>query len=223
MMKNIFLATLFLFFSLSSQAQLLTTKKNGGEKQSTYFFASAGISLPQGYVTDDVSTRVKASAGPFFTLGYHYFFHKRWGMGLEASVGLYEGVAVERVGYYSQTVDYSTRPKGNWDREQLHVNFSYTPLIGKRWALDIIQGFSLYTLQRPAYDDFHIVTYNSNPAYREWELDYLIGVRGRLLVNNNVALLAGTSYSHNVWNGNKNYGMGFDVGNFELGIVFNLK
>ncbi|MBC7488370.1 MAG: hypothetical protein H7282_16655 [Cytophagaceae bacterium] len=222
-MKRIIFCFLFLFVVINSNAQLLTTKKNGGEKQSTYFFASAGISFPQGYVTDDLSSRVKASAGPFLTLGYHYFFHKRWGMGLEASIGLYEGLAVERIVFSNQMVDYTTTPKGNWDREQLHLNFSYTPLIGKRWALDIIQGFSFYTLKRPAYDDFNLGTYNSNPAYREWELDYLIGVRGRILINDNFALLAGTSYSHNVWNGKKNYGIGFDAGNFELGIIFNLK
>lgn len=67
---KISLTLLFLSLTITLvNAQEIVEKRNGGEKQASYFFASAGVSIPQ----ENDLYPVNASAGPQLALGYTIF------------------------------------------------------------------------------------------------------------------------------------------------------
>jgi len=202
-----------------NKAQVLTTKKNGGEKQSCYFFVSAGVSLPQGYRTQDGIRDVKALSGPIVSVGYQYFFNKRWGMGLVTSAGVYKSEPVHTIDFNR----YSSRTNENWQKAQLYVSASYTPIIRKRWAVDLVHSFGLYYMREPAYEySVYNGPYQSVPARKDWQDALNIGIKMRILLKDNIALQLGANYFYE-WNTRKNVPLGFQAGDFQLGVVMSLK
>ncbi|MDF2454130.1 MAG: hypothetical protein K0R51_123 [Cytophagaceae bacterium] len=218
-MKEIFFCLLIVLSASSSNAQVLTTKKNGGDKQASNLFASAGVSLPQGYQTHDNISGVRASAGPIVSMGYHYFFSKRWGMGLVGSGGVYKSEEVHRINFDR----YTSRSNENWQKAQLYISGSFTPLLGKKLAIDIVQGIGVYYMREPAYEySIYGSAYQGVPAKKDWQNAYNIGLKGRVLMKDNIALLLGANYFYNL-NNRKNVRIGFEAGDFQLGVIVNLK
>ena len=209
---------LSLMFHLAN-GQELVTKKNGGQKQSDYFFASAGISVPVGYINDRKLSDISAYAGPVLTLGYHHFFNKRWGMGLVTSGSIYKGKSTTSGSYPSY---YTFDANGNFVKEQLYITASYTLLLKKRWQLDIVQGIGLSYMNKPTYSSSYNggTTYN-RPSESGLNTGYNIGLKSRILLKDNIGLIASVNYFYasglrsNVYNG-------FNSVDCELGIFLNI-
>ncbi len=216
-MKNAFLIIIFLLVSLMSNAQLITTKKNGGEKQASYVFASAGVSIPVGLINDPKFSPISASVGPLISLGSHYFFNKRWGMGLIVSGSVYQSKALNS---YYNNVSYS--PNGNWTRGQLYISASYTLLLKKRWALDVVQGIGVFYMKKPSFVSYSYLTYSTTPEKKGWNTGYNIGLKGRVLLKDNIGLFASLNYFYAL-DMSTNGAVGFNSVDCELGIVMNLK
>jgi len=201
-----------------SNAQLVTTKKNGGEKQASYVFAIAGVSIPVGFINDDWAG-ISASSGPIITLGYHYFYNKRWGMGMVASGSIHQAKSSTSTRIYSST--YSST--GNWQKAQAYISASYTPILRKRWCLDIVQGIGLFYMKQPSYVVIDQYNYSYNyPADNDWNTGYNIGAKGRVLLKDNIGLFASLNYFYALGS-RSNGAAGFNAIDCELGIVMNLK
>ncbi len=222
-MKKLTFSIVVFLLPFLSKAQLITTKKNGGEKQTNYVFASAGVSVPQGHI----NLMVNASSGPIVALGYHSFFNKRWGMGLVVSGSMYKSEAVNEYSKYYGKFVYSTSPKGNWQKAQAYLTFSYTPILRKRWAIDIVQGFGLDYIRQPAYDYYNYYSYYRVDAKKDWSTGYNIALTGRILLKDNIGLLVSANFFHDLGlpSNVKPYNSvgAFDTVDWGLGIVYNLK
>jgi|GEM_PF-3509889 len=226
-MKNTALIIFLLLVSYMSNAQLMTTKKNGGEKQASYVFASAGVSIPVGFIHDGWAG-ISASVGPIISLGSHYFFNKRWGMGLVASGSIYQGKSLSQtrvIRVNSQAFNFTSTnyPNGNWLKGQIYISASYTPILRKRWSLDIVQGIGVFYISKPSYVNIDYDYEISNiPADNDWNTGYNIGLKGRVLLNENISLLASINYFYAL-DLRTNGAAGFNSVDCELGIVMNLK
>lgn len=223
-MKHFIFIIFLTLASLTSKAQLITTKKNGGEKQASYAFASAGVSVPPGHV----GNMLNASGGPIVALGYHSFFNKRWGMGLVLSGSIYKSESVNEYSIYGSTFSYSTSPKGNWQKAQTYMTFSYTPVLRKRWAIDIIQGFGLLYIKQPAYDyNQYNYFYSHIDAKKDWGVGHNIALTARILLKDNVGLLVSANFFHDLGLPSfvkSNYTVGaFNTVDWSLGIIYHLK
>jgi hypothetical protein len=218
---KITLALLTAFFTTCLvNAQTIVEKKNGGEKQSNYLFASVGVSLPVGSINDNQASSLSAYAGPVISLGYHHFFHKRWGMGLAASGSIYKSKSVTQ--HYGSFTKTSSSNQSFW-KSQVIINASYTALLKNRWGVDIIQGLGLLYSSKPAYTSNYdnIVISPDNVASKNGlDIGYTIGVKGRFLLKENIGFTTSINYFHAVGLGS-NYSS-FDSVDCELGIVFNL-
>lgn len=186
-------------------------------------FASGGISYPQGSTGGSIGE----SKGPQIVLGYNSFFDKRWGMGLVASGSTYKA---EAVNHYSSPSGYnysSSSPMGNWQKAQAYISFSYTPILKKRWAIDIVQGFGLSFIKQPAYD-YYNYAYYSIPSKTGWGTAYNLGLSGRVLLKNNIGLFLSANFFHElgipstIKSTNNNVGA-FDTVDWGLGIVYSFK
>jgi hypothetical protein len=213
----------FTFFVLSltitlANGQEIVEKKNGGQKQASYLFASAGVSIPVGFIKDK---SLSASTGPIISLGYHYFFNKRWGMGIIANGSFYKS----KLNPYS---NYSSTTSENWQRAQMYISASYTPILKNRWAVDIVQGIGLFYMNEPTYNYSYYNTLNStlysynSYGHSDWNTGYNIGLRGRVLLKDNVGLFSSFNYFYALDVRTKGAG-GFNSVDCELGIVVNLK
>ncbi len=217
------IALTFLLASLTihfANGQEIVEKKNGGEKQVSYFFASAGVSIPQ----ENGLYPVNASGGPQIVLGYTTFFAKRWGMGLVLSGTMYKSEPVNLYSQYSGSLDYSSTPTQNWKKAEAYIQFSFTPVLRQRWAIDIVQGYGFYYIKRPAFDYTTSGIYYSAPARTGWNAGYNIGLIGRVHLKDNIGLFVKGNFFYNTgiipntsWSGALN------AVDCELGIVVNLK
>lgn len=210
---------LILFFHTSFvKAQTIVEKKNGGQKQASYLFANAGISVPVGFIKNKV---LSASTGPVITVGYHYFFDKRWGMGIIANGSFYKSKLNPHHHYTATTYE-------NWQRAQLYISASYTPILKNRWAIDIVQGIGLFYMNEPTYNYRYFDPY-TNTLFRfnsyghsDWNTGYNIGLKGRVLLKDNIGLFSSFNYFYALDLRSKGAG-GFNSVDCELGIVVNLK
>lgn len=215
----------FTFFVLSltinrANGQEIVEKKNGGERQASYFFASAGVSIPQ----ENGLYPVNASAGPQIVLGYSTFFSKRWGIGLVLSGTINKSEPVNIYSQYSGILDFSSTPTKNWKKAEAYIQFSYTPFLRRRWAIDIVQGYGFYYIKRPAFDYKSSGSYYSNSARTGWNTGYNLGLIGRVQLKDNIGLFIKGNFFYNtaiipntIWSGALN------AVDCELGIVVNLK
>ena len=209
----------FTFFVLSltitlANGQEIVEKKNGGQKQASYLFASAGVSIPVGFIKNK---SFSASTGPILTLGYHYFFNERWGMGIIAN-GSANKFKLTRDPYSTYTTS------DNWWIAQLHVTASYTPVLKKRWAIDIVQGLGVFYLKEPSYS-YYIASINTtyhSDGINDWNTGYTIGAKGRVLIQEKISLYASVNYFYTL-SVRSNGARGFNSLNCELGVALNLK
>lgn len=126
---------------------------------------------------------------------------------------------------YSGALDFSSSPIQNWKKAEAYIQFSYTPILKKHWAIDIVQGYGFYYIKRPAYN--YITSgsyYYSKPARTGWNTGYNLGLIGRVLLKDNIGLFVKGNFFYNtavipnkIWPGALN---SVDC---ELGIVVNLK
>lgn len=188
-MKKNTLIILFALVSFISNAQLITTKKNGGEKQADYIFATAGVSLPVGLINTPKYSGVLASPGPLLTLGCHHFYNKRWGMGLSLSSSIYNGKP-----NYKVSDNYSTN--GSWHKGQLYINASYTVILKDRLAIDIVQGIGIYYMKEPSYQYTSLNREYSIKERKGWNTTYNIGIKSRFLLKENIGVLFSANYSY---------------------------
>lgn len=219
-MKRLFFCLLFLLVPFINKAQLITTKKNGGERQASYFFASVGVSMPQ----ENGLYPVNASAGPQVVLGYTTFFDKRWGMGFVLSGTINKSEPANIYSQYSGSLDFSINPNQNWKKAEAYIQFSFTPILRKSWTLDVVQGYGFYYIKRPSFEYTSSGTYYSNSARIGWNTGYNIGLIGRVKIKDNISLFAKGNCFYNtgiipntIWSGAVN------AVDCELGIVVNLK
>ncbi len=215
-MKSYVLSILFLLASWSSHAQLLRGKKNGGEKQLSFLFADAGVSVPVGYITDSkYNFEHSASFGPVLSLGYTGFFSTRWGMGLAASGSMYQGKALSDT-YYN---NYSA---GYWQKGQAYIHGSCTPFLKDRWAVDVIQGFGTYFMKQPEVE-YTLKDSNIKQVRNEksgWDLGFTLGARGRALIKDRWGLMLSANYFYAVGLQNA---VGFNSFDAELGLFMKWK
>jgi hypothetical protein len=223
--KTPYYKIVFTFLTLSliilrANGQEIVEKKNGGEKQASYLFASAGVSIPQ----ENGLPNVNASSGPQITLGYNIFFAKRWGMGLVVSGSVYKSEAVNEYSMSSGNNYFSSSPTQNWQKTESYISFSYTPILQKRWVIDIVQGFGFFHIKKPAYDYSYYGSYYKEPSKTSWNTGYNIGLIGRVILKNNVGLFVKGNFFYNTGIIKNNSAVSaFNSVDCELGIVVNLK
>ncbi len=145
-------------------------------------------------------------------------------MGLVLSGTINKSESVNSYSQYSGSLDFSSTPNQNWKKAEAYIQFSYTPILKKRWAIDIVQGYGFYYAKRPAFDYTSSGSYYNYSARTGWNTGYNIGLLGRALLTDHIGLFVKGNFfynpgifANNSWSGAMN------AVDCELGIVVNLK
>lgn len=221
--RKLTFSTFLVLFPLFSIAQFIVTKKNNGEKQSSYCFANAGLSVPVGFINDSKLSNISASIGPILSIGYHYFYTKRWGMGIIASGSLYKSKTTTPNSTPTPINPYTYYPTGNWQRGIIYISGSYTPVLKKRWSLDIVQGIGVLYIKKPEYTyTYYWGQEKKQDAVTGWNTSYNIGLKSRIIITEKTGLLIGLNYCYALGTISKQEA-GFNSLDCELGLLINLK